>query len=258
MITKKTFLITLIALMSFLFIACSPEQAVPSEPSTTDTLVEEVQEPSVVEKEDIITTNLDEETISLINKAKGYNNYEYTYDLSSRNQYGSYIQEKSYKVLYKNGQIKKVYSEAVKLGEVFQYNEVYLSENEPKALVSCTLSSLSCEGYHNKGYRINVGTELPEISPLEIVKNIPLSAKNKGSNEVIDNRKTVIINYQTDNGNYENVYLDSYYGLPLKRETYTYDNDEIIILKTERFFRLSVNNVKSSDLTFPESYNIIN
>ena len=255
-------IISLILMLSLFLIACSNQDQTLAEMPVADN-VKEVTPSSeangiaeaATSEEPII--NLDEETINLIEKGKEYTNFDYLYEVSNRNQYGSYIQDRSYHLYYLKGQIKKTYSEAIKVGQNFQYTEVYFSENDADALVTCALNILSCEDYRNQGYKINAAVEKLKVTPITVLDNIPLSAEKGGANENIDNRKTIILTYPVGN-NFERVFLDSYYGLPLKMETYTYDVDEIVVLKTEKFSKLSVNGVKIAMLTLPEGYTILN
>ncbi len=285
---KKIGIIFMVFLTMFLLVSCSSKETVKEDPGslnenpltkgidikTTESVdyePKDITKETVPVKEEETTpkvilpaepvqksnTNLDSEILELVEKTNDIDNYEYYYKSVIRNEYGSSVTDESYQLYYNGGLMKKVYNDAKFLADEFRYNEVYLNSDDNKALIVCTLTSVSCEDYLKQGYSIFAAPELPEVTPLIIIENIPTSAEETGE-VTIDGRKVMIIEYEIGNDEYETVYLDTYYGLPLKKEIYTYDVDEKIVLETKTFSKIVVDGVKLSEVTFPEEFEVIN
>ena len=198
---------------------------------------------------------LDPEIEELIAKGRNAANYNYFFSSLVRDNYGIYT-ETSYTVFVKEEKTKKVYLNPKKLrGDIF-YNEIYLDNTKKTAIGICTKIGILCEKILDKAYAVDYLSEKIDVTPAELLKGVGLNAAKVGE-EVIDNRKTTIIEYTNAKGQKERLSLDNHFGLPLKQIIYETSDDQEIILETNRFSKFSVGNVLTKEVTLPEKYQIV-
>ncbi len=198
---------------------------------------------------------LDPEIEELLTKGKDDTNYNYLFLSRVRDDYGNY-NEAWYTVFVKDKKAKKVYLDPKKLrGDIF-YNEVYLDTEKGTAIGICTTLGVLCEKILDKAYALDYSSEKVGVTPVDVLKKVGLNAKKVGE-EVLDNRKTTLIEYTNFKGQKERLSVDNYFGLPLKQVIYLASGEEEIIAETTTFSKISVDNVRSADVTLPEKYQLV-
>ena len=181
------------------------------------------------------------EVNTLLTKSQGVTNYYYLYDNEDI---------ESYEVMVKDGKIKNIYVTPIKFsGEIF-YDEVYLDSNKKTAIAICTKTSVLCDSSRGKAYLINYENQFPKIDPVALINQVKTA--QKVGTLVIENRQTTILEYINADGKREQLFVDNYYGVPLQQ--IIYKNEENDILEKHLFTKMSVGNVKDSEITMPSSY----
>ncbi|MFH0701740.1 MAG: hypothetical protein V2A62_04855 [Candidatus Woesearchaeota archaeon] len=211
----------------------SPKEDIPSgiTGAAVGVLTEEVEEKS-------LPTNIWVQELKL--KSSNIKNYHYYYISNYRNPNGLYIEDNSYKVYVYNTKVKKEYSQTQFLNKRFSYNEVYLDNVKHTAYGTCTLKGISCDEMEGKYLILNYFEELVKITPLDLVEKLDRTAKSLSSEELFDNREATLIVSKLPDGTLEKLWVDNFYGLPIKRIVYILNNnDEEVILETHTFTSIS-------------------
>lgn len=276
---RRAFVIIGIILLAFFLISCSSEQAeqtivkVTSDATLQEQPQEQIQDTQEVNEEtpkttvkitqtpkeeskpqsQEVKTQETSEIDKLINKGKATTNYQYYFISTARDENGHYYEKASYDTYIKEDKIKKVYISPKKLDEESYYNEVYLDTAEESAIGICTKIGVLCKGIYDKAYQIDYETEKLAVTSVGLLENVGSDAQ-KVSEEVINNRKTTVIEYTNSQGQKERLALDRYYGLPLKQLIYVTEGDEETISEKSTFSKVSTGNVKNADVTLPAEY----
>lgn len=229
---KKTIPCLLLFLTLFLT-ACSQTEKLEIKP--VPPVIEEVR-PSLV----VYTP----EVAVLVDKSKDITNYHYLFDAGSGQGYDVFVRQEK---------VRKVYLDPVKLDQEIYYNEVYLDLTQKTAIGICSKVGVTCEKAWGKKYTLNFDRELPMLFPVDLVKQIPFSAQKVGE-AVVDRHDTVIIEFKTEDGNVEQLFLDTFTGLPLQQLIFEQGNKEKPLLGKHTFANTAVKNVLASEVTLPESY----
>ena len=193
----------------------------------------------------------DEEIADL--RAKGLQRTSYHYDFYYRvlDTFGNYQTKADYQVFVKGTKTKKVYIEPRKLNlEVF-YDSLYLDNDAKTAFATCVKSGVLCSPSYEKVYPAEYET-LP-FTGIDFLENIPTNAKVVGTRALFG-RTGKVIEYETSKGK-ERLYIDTYFGLPLKHELYKVEGGEEVILEESTFSRLS--DATESDVTVPKDYVLV-
>jgi len=262
------FIFGLLIVVAF-FIACGRDAPEVS-PSLTDEPQPSVPENSITggaiggpieekAEEPIQTSFYNNRIQELMDKAKAINNYRFHYRTIYLNANGLYLEDPAYEVLVRDNKAKKIYFEAKKSDPMMYYNEVYLDFSQKTAFGVCSLAGITCRGLKDIAYRLNYGEEKYQASLLETLAEIPTNAKTTGTT-LFNNRQAIIVEFKLPTGNMKRLFLDNFYGLPLKEEEYKItENGELIILSRD-FTPLVAGSgtVKTTDVNLPTTLTVSN
>lgn len=202
--------------------------------------VEEVETPSVqVYNQDVA---------ELVAKGKKRTEYHYAWDYKVRDSFGNYRTEADYEVFVKGDKVKKMYLVPRKLNLELFYDNLYLDKTTRTAFATCVRNSILCRPSYEKVYPADY-EELP-FTAIDLLEKVPQEAKSVGTRALFG-RSALVVEY----GN-ERLYVDTYFGLPLKHEMYKVEEGEEIILEESTFSRLSIS-VKDSDVNVPKEYLLV-
>ncbi len=195
----------------------------------------------------------------LMDKTKLINNYQF-HDRTLRLNYNNiYVEDPAYEVLVRENKAKIIYNEAKKGGPNLFYNEVYLNFNDKTAYGVCSLTGTICKELKGKAYILNYETEKYQTSPLDLIAEIPSTAKVTGTT-IYNNRQVTLVEFEIGESRVKRVYLDSYYGLPLKEEEYKQTEDGPMVLLSREFDPVIVGSgtVKTFDVNLPSELVVSN
>jgi len=186
--------------------------------------------------------------MKLLDKGNEINSYAYSYKTKRKNSFGNVEEGDNYQVYIKNEKVKKIHAKFQKLNEDVFYNEVYLDNKKEEAFVVCTLVDVMCDKNRNTPHDIRYDYEKLGITPMTVLESIPKDAESAGS-QTVNSRSSSAFRYD-QYGKQIKVYLDKYYGIPLKKEIYKYNDDKTELIESYSFKIVSVKNVFNSDVTF--------
>ncbi len=229
-----------ILLVGFVFIALFAA----CQTQTSDAEVKEVVSP---ERAVDSAPSYDKEVAALLDKGKGRTSYHYAFNYKVMDEFGNYRVKADYEVFVKNDKVKKVYIAPVKLNKEVFYDNVYLDNAAKTALVTCVKTGSLCSPAYKKVYTADYEAEELPFTAVELLEKVPLDAQVTGTSALYG-RSASIIEYGS-----ERLYVDTYFGLPLKHEVYKVEGDQEIILEESTFTRLSVD-VKDGDVTVPKDF----
>jgi len=203
--------------------------------------VSEVSE-GVSDKVGDVVSGYDSEVLELIKKGENRDNFQYTYKYTYRESNGNYFSAPVFDLYMKENKVKKVYLSPIKNDGVY-YREVYFVDG--KVLGVCDTKSVLCDDAEGMVYDIQ-GEDLG-VTPIDILDDLPYRAEVKGT-EMFDGRKVTVVQYEEGDTKVK-VYIDPYYGLPLKKVIYGFDDDEEIVLKRWEFTNIAAGNVRNADVS---------
>ncbi len=177
---------------------------------------------------------------TLLSKNADAQNYYYLFDA---NKAGGYY------VSAYGSKIKKEYSDTIRLNNEFSYNKVFLDTSTKKAIAICDKGGITCRSVWNKAQELPYEMQKIYPSPVDIARGVR-SPKKIGT-QVLQERETTIIDYWNGQGMKERLYVDNYYGLPLKQVIL---GDDGSILEEHLFTQLSVGHVTEGDVILPQKY----
>lgn len=238
----------LLLAVAFLTSCSSKEQVAPA-----DMVVEQEEVPKVLENNGspvIVTVEQGglvyaPEVLSLLEKSKNVTAYKYYFDTFKGGKY--------YEVFVREGKVRKVYSDVLKFGEEHYYNEVYLNSLDKEAVAVCTQGGVLCTSVWNKAFLVDYDTEKVSFVPVDLLFNLSYDAHKVGE-EIFDNRKAVIIEFVNGKGMKEKLWLDAFYGVPLKQVVY----DELGKEGEKHTFTHFIVGVSDEEVMLPASYERIN
>ncbi len=262
---SKILFVASLVLVLFLVASCGPKTAPetttvvqpeptpasePTEPTeTSDTGQVEVVETVPTKPTQSYASEIQE----LLDKAEGTTNYQYFFEGLKKNPYGSDITFQGYWVYIKGDKIKKVYSDPLKISSDAFYNEVYLDTAEKTAQAICSKQgSLLCEDSYGKIFSLEYYNEVLPMTPLSVLEKVPYSVKKVGD-VTFANRQVAVWEYDQGNG-FVRLMVDKYYGLPLKYEVYTWDDDVEVLQERYTFTKPGVDKLKNADVNIPDEY----
>lgn len=186
-------------------------------------------------------SQLPSEISSLISKGKSVTSLEYRYDSGN----SQVIQ-----VLFKDTKIRKISPLSTKTyKEEDYYTEIYLDRSEQKAYAACTYSA-DCGARYNKARVIPFEQENIQ-TPIDVLNAIGTDAR-KISTAVVKQRDAIIITYANNEGQREELALDTFYGLPLEQKIYQGD----AVQTTKTFVLVRVNSLKDSDVQMSSTISV--
>ncbi|MFH1682350.1 MAG: hypothetical protein ABIA37_00995 [Candidatus Woesearchaeota archaeon] len=232
-------------------VTSEPEQVVETTPTPTTGQVEVVKTVPTMPA----APQYAPEVKALLDKTKDITSFYYVFEGRKLNVNGNYEPRATYEAYYKEGKAKKVLSKAVKLQSAVYYNEVYLDDVKETAIGLCTKTSITCEDNLNKAYTLIYDEHDLEVTPLDLISEIPADAK-RTEERFVNNRKATAIEYK-ENGNNVRMYLDNFYGIPLKKVIYTHEDDMELVLEDAVFNKIGENSVRTSEVTLPAEYTVV-
>lgn len=176
-----------------------------------------------------------DEVSELIRKAESHESYQVRYLSRVRDEYGNLAERLSFTQYYKDGKYHLEFSEVEKRGGYF-YTDAYIFKES--TFVECNKGGTSCKDFWQQSIEVDLDFETVDI--ISIVRNVPLNAKVTGE-VTINNRKTKVVEYGGDT----KLYIESYYGLPVKMEVYNGDE----LQRQDTYFLMDVGSVKDDKVS---------
>jgi len=258
--TKLLSIISIVVVILFL-VSCSPlllkkttDDSATAPTETQEDLADETevvvnQKPTitVVPPTDDSATGYSAEIQELMDKNKKVKSYKYIYDVPSGDSYEYYVSGDKAKKKYislRKSNLLNVY-----------YDEVYLYLNTKKAYASCTLGASSCVAIWKRAYPTNFDKQVVSLTPLDLVNSMGYDARKVGE-EVIDNIQTVVVEHTNKQGKKERLWLDTFYGMPMKQ--IIYDGVEGAMKEEKHTFTRLIVDVLESEVTMPVDFQIQN
>ncbi len=202
-----------------------------------------INAPSTTTDGNKITSENTFEVAQLLEKSQTISSYKYILDSFKGNFYTAYHLEEK---------VKKEYLSPIKFNKELYYDTVYLDENKKTAVGICQSKTVLCEGSFNRAFNLDYNTEKIELNPLGVIRGI--NHAKEVTTQTVNGRSAVILEYQNKRGQIEQLWVDDFYGFPLRQEIFS-DNEEIIEKHT--FSRIEVGNVKESKVTLPSKFSTI-
>lgn len=189
-----------------------------------------------------------QEVRELIAKGKKRTDYHYAWEYKVRDRFGNYLTEADYEVFVKGDKIKKTYIVPRKLNLELFYDNLYLDKATGTALATCVSRSILCRSQYEKAYPGEY-EELP-FTAIDLLEKVPPEAKSIGTRTLFG-RSALVVEYDD-----ERLYIDTYFGLPVKHEIYKIEEGQEVTLEESTFTRLSVG-VQDKDVNVPEEYVLV-
>jgi hypothetical protein len=196
----------------------------------------------------------------LQDKSAQIDNYEFYYKSTVMTSTGLYLDNANFRVKVKGEKLKKTYpSPKFWKGEIF-YNEVYLDAVQKTAYGVCSKTGITCKDINNNAYKLDYITEDVTITPRIIMDElIPTQVKVTGET-YYQKRKTILLERATPEGNQERLFVDDFYGLPLRQVIFRLNEDGDEVRLVDRTFNLigaGSGTVKISEVTVPEDLEVV-
>lgn len=196
----------------------------------------------------------------LKDKSAQINNYYYHFRSVIINSNEISVENVAYGLMVRDSKMKKIYFKPQNWkGGVF-YNEIYLDTNQKTAYVTCTEAGVLCQPSWGKAYKFSYDTESVSITPKKIMDDLnPADYKALGFT-LVGKRRAVILEKITLGVNKEKLFVDDYYGLPLRRVIFNLNEDnEEVILSDQTFDLVGAGSgtVKSGDVNVPEDFEVV-
>ncbi len=235
--------------MLLLLIACQPVvdeiDVVTDTDGTKDKQIIEAPEAQETPSVQVYQQNIGQ----LLERGKKRTSYHYVFGYKVRDSFGNYREEAGYEVFVQGDKVRKSYLEPRRLDLELFYDNIYLDNTAGTAVATCVKRNILCESSYEKVYTAEF-EELP-FTAIDLLEKVPPEANIVGDRSLYG-RSALLIEYGR-----QRMYIDTYYGLPLKHEVFKIENGEEIILEESTFTRLSID-VKDSDMSVPEEYVLVN
>ena len=222
--------------------ASTPESTLPAaEPETT----EKTETQSAVQ--------YDAAVARLRDKGMGEDSFHYTFVRRERDEFGNFIMTDDYEVFILGNKVRKSYLEPERLDKEVFFTDAYMDTSDRSATVTCEKTTMTlCTSFYKKAFSADFGEQQLPFTMRDVLDDVPAEAKTAGSS-VIDNRKTTIIAY-TQSGKQYKIYVDDFYGLPLKQEVSIEENGKSVLVEESRF---SLHDeITSEDVTLPSGWEL--
>lgn len=234
-----------------LLVACSPTVEDNNTTQSTPEATEPVESGSSQRVSEAPATGYDKEIADLRNKGLQRTSYHYDFYYRVLDNFGNYQIKADYEVFVKGTKIKKKYLEPQKFNLDIFYDTMYLDTTANTAFALCVKSGVLCSPSYEKVYPAEY--ETVPFTGLELLEKVPSNAQVVGTRALFG-RTGKMVEYETSKGK-ERLYIDTYFGLPLKHEIYKVESGEEVILEESTFSRLS--DATESDVTVPKDYVLV-
>ncbi len=266
-----------LVLAALLLTACTPTppEASPAVPNASAPAITGAIVSVPVSEEKVITPIVEEEvSIEFPEQLSFYNpkikelrdrsaqvdNYDFNYKSTIMTSSGLYLDDANYRVKIKGEKIKKTYFEPKYWkGEIF-YNDIYLDAAQKTAYGVCSKTGITCKDIKNKAYGLDYAAEDVTITPRIIMDElVPTQVKVTGET-YYNKRKVILLELATPEGNQERLFVDDFYGLPLRQVIFKLNEDNEEVKLVDRTFDLigaGPGTVKSSEVNVPEGMEVV-
>jgi uncharacterized protein YcfL len=246
-----------VVILSILLVACSSSETISNAPAnptemgdsnpadTTNTQETATQETDVLPEREQTPKQLSAAK-ELLNKHKNVKSIDYTFDGGS---------EKTIEVAVKGDKILKrvpstQYTGDSTLGSY--YNAIYLDRSSRTAYTHCRVSG-TCEPEHqDKALQLDFAKQ-NVITPIDIISKV--TSASIIAEQQFNRRETTIIEYMNNGGRREQLWVDSFFGVPLQQKIFG-STDDADIIEEHTFTSMAFNSLKDSDVTLSEKYTI--
>jgi hypothetical protein len=193
--------------------------------------------------------------IDLSSLSKKLTNYHYFFKKVVRNSNGIYEEVASYSVYVKDGKTKKVYLAPKPLGGDVYYTDVYLDSVLKTAKAVCAPAGVLCKAHWKEAFKLDYDQEKLLIEPLELM--VQSYDVHKIESHLWENHQTTMFEYIDPEGRKSQLYVDNYYGFPLRKVVFSSINGDSDVVQEEIIFSgLDAGGVKTADVTLPEGYSL--
>ncbi|MBI4983740.1 hypothetical protein HZC32_03790 [Candidatus Woesearchaeota archaeon] len=195
----------------------------------------------------------------LLDKSKAIHNYKYTFKSVSLNKNGILVEDDSYDALIKYNKVKIVHPDQLPLRDDIFYDVAYLNTDTKEAWAVCSVPNVMCRGEWKKAYKIDYNYEKWGPTPLDLIENLDPRATVRGQ-RLFENRQTTVVESKNADGTIQRLYIDNYYGLPLRQFIFKLSDDNEEITQVEHiFYRLAAGSgtVKNSEVNIPEDFELV-
>lgn len=184
-------------------------------------------------------------------------NFRYAFISKVRDEFGNMRQTADYDVVVRDDKAKRVYLNPTRWDKEVFYTEVYLDNTAKKVTLVCARTTGTlCAPFYKKAFVVNdYETYKIPFTILDVMKGISPDAKVIGTS-VIDNRKVTIIAYADKEGKRHKVYMDNFYGLPLRHEVRIEENEKLVMVQEDEFRRMVAGHVNKEDVVVPADYEV--
>lgn len=186
--------------------------------------------------------------------SEGINSYQYFYHSTYRTDNNLIIQETSYDVSINGYLVKKSYLEPVWYNNV-PYFDAYLNINEHSAWGVCSKAAVTCQpDFWKKAYKMSFYQEKLDTTPLDLVQKLDNKAKVTGE-MLYGNRQVTLIDAELTDGKYQRLYVDNFYGLPLRQIIFVLNKEEQEVIMNDYYFDLvaaGAGSVSLAEVRLPE------
>lgn len=269
--TKKILMVLSIVMLACLVASCLPSSG--TEPKTpADQTSPEVKETPSSPLTAAIVADLPKtddkkksETSSkeLFDKGKEISNYKLFYQSSARTNEGLFLERESYTLFARGNKLKIAFAEHRKFNPKSNhgqanYDQVYLDLEAKSAYAVCDNKGVVCETDKGKAFKLDYESEKGVVTPATLLDRIGSGSDVKHLRGITYNsRKVTIVDYINTETELEEIYLDDFYGLPLKLVIYGYGGGEKVVLRQDTFAIIDVGGVKNNQVTVPQNYPVI-
>lgn len=195
----------------------------------------------------------------LLNKGKDINNYKLAFKSQTRTEEGLFLEKETYTLYAKDSKFRLVYANHKKLEPGVNYDTLYLDTEAKTAYATCENKGVICESDKWKAFGMNYNEEIAKIvTPLTLLNRISTGSDIKHLKGLwYDNRKVTIVDFVNPDASLEELYIDNFYGIPLKQVIYGYDGGLKVIQEQKTFAIIDIDGVKNLDVTVPDNYPLL-
>lgn len=258
-------------MLSILMLICLVASCTPSSGTEPKTLADQTSSEVKDKSSSPITASIvadlpeieEKEPVSpekdLLNKGKDINNYKVAYKSQIRTDEGLFLEQDTYTLYAKDNKFKLAYLEHRKLDPGVNYDTLYLDTEAKTAYATCENKGVVCESDKWKAFELDYNEEIVKIiTPLTLLNRISTGSDIKHLKGLwYDNRKVTIVDFVNPDASLEELYIDNFYGIPLKQVIYGYDGGLKVIQEQKTFAIIDISGVKILDVTVPENYPVL-
>lgn len=239
----KKELVVVLALFLVLLVSCSTVKETPDQETQGEVQQETESDELVKDAETEQSSKLSPEIKELLDKGRKIDNYKFLAETSKLDN-DVYVQ-RDYKLLRKGNLMRKTLIHSLSVAGK-PYTDIISNLDDRTSIGICLVLGVTCE----KNYLKIISVEYDDFSgyttPYTLIEQVPGTAV-VARKSLIEQRQSLVLEYD-EAGNRVELSVDTYYGLPLKKEVFRTEDKKV--LETITFKNLIVNGVKDSDVVF--------